>query len=246
MLLIPLATVLSVQLQTPRALIELAAKYEVEVEVIQKPYTYKSDYRVEVDPPTQTDLDHYAALFAGEWNRYPTSAIKTAKLQRIVIGANIRMDGQVRAAVPVFEAHTMFYDTTLGAKSPDYQRSVIHHEFFHFIDELQGHMRKDPEWAALNPEGFTYGEGGEKMRTSGVGALTDKLPGFITLYSTSAIEEDKAELYAHLLVNQKFVEGRARADSVIAAKVNLLKNRMRDWDRDLVDAFWNSGSRWER
>lgn len=239
-LLVPFALFLAAQLQTPQSLTDLATKYEVEIEVVRAPYSYESDYEVTALAPSQADLDRYAALFSLEWNRYPVSVMKAAKLKKIVIGAGIKMNGQVRAAVPAFEANTMLYDTTLGAKSSAYQRSVIHHEFFHLIDELQGHLRVDPEWAALNPKGFKYGNGGENMRTSGVGNLSDKLPGLLTPYSGSAIEEDKAELYAHLLVDRDFVLQRMNSDSVIAAKVDLLRRRMKKWDSDLGDAFWES------
>ena len=151
--------------------------------------------RAKAQAPSPEDLTKYTKLFVSEWNRYPVSAIKTAKLKRIVICSTLKLSGQVRAAVLAFESNTMYYDTSLGNYNAAYQRLVIHHEFFHTIDFLQGNLTRDAEWYAVNPPGFQYGSGGEKVRNQGAGALTDKIPGVLTFYAKSGIEEDKAELY---------------------------------------------------
>jgi hypothetical protein len=123
-------------------------------------------------------------------------------------------------------------------ESPAYQRSVIHHEFFHMMDERMGVMRKDPAWAALNPPSFKYGSGGAKMRTNGVGDLNSDIPGFITKYGTSAIEEDKAELYAHLIIDPVFVANEAKSDPVLTKKIALLKSRMAKYHPTFSAKFW--------
>ena len=240
--MVGLAVSLLVRLvRMPDSLVEIGKKYSVQVEVIDSPYSWTGrGYTIKADTPQATDLEKYAWLFASEWNRYPISAIKSAKLKRIIIGANISLNGQIRAAVPAFEANTMYYDTTLGNYSAPYQRMVVHHEFFHMIDQVEGILRKDSEWAALNAPEFHYGSGGEKVRNLGAGVLTDKLPGVLTVYAMSGIEEDKAELFGHLLVDRDYVEGRMKADSVIAAKVGLLKGRLGKWDAAINDEFWNS------
>ncbi len=225
----------------PESLIQISKKYEVQVDVIAEPYSWRGrGYTVETSAPTSADLAKYAKIFASEWNRYPVSVIRAAKVKRIVIATGISLNKQVRAAVPSFDSNTMYYDTTLGSYNEAYQRLVVHHEFFHMMDQVQGLVRKDPEWAALNPPDFHYGNGGDKMRNLGAGVLTDKLPGVLTPYAMSAIEEDKAELYGHLLVDREYVAGRVKADAVIAAKVGLLKARMQKWDAEFSDEFWNS------
>ena len=227
--------------RVPDLLVEISKKYLVQVDVIDGPYSWTGrGYIVKAVAPPASDLEKYAKLFASEWNRYPVSAIKSAKLKRIIFGANISLNGQIRAAVPAFEANSMYYDTTLGNYNAPYQRMVIHHEFFHMIDQVQSILRKDREWSALNPPEFHYGTGGEKMRNLGAGELTDKLPGVLTPYAMSGIEEDKAELFGHLLVDRDYVSARIKADAVIAAKAALLKARMLKWDAGFCDEFWTS------
>lgn len=227
----------------PQALKDIERAYGIEVLVLQAPHLrMETKYRVEAEPADDAAIRRYALLFASEWNRYPASAIRRTGLTRIIIGKALRMNGQERAAVPAFESKTMYYDTSLGAHNPAYQRSVIHHEFFHLIDHRMGTMRKDPTWQALNAPGFQYGDGGHLMRQRGVGNLTN-LPGLLTSYAGSAIEEDKAELYAHLLTNRKHVESRAQEDAVLKSKVGELKRRLASWDRGFDAPFWVSEPR---
>jgi len=231
-------------LQTTRVedpLVSIATKYSLRVEVVDKPQVIQgAGYRIEIDPPSKEDLAAYTKLFSSEWNRYPIEVTKKAGLKAIVIGSNIRMNTQIRASVPAFDTGIMYYDTTLGKKHPEFQRSVVHHEFYHLLDERQGKIWVDKPWSELNPPDFHYGKGGAAMREAGVGKLTDKLPGFITLYSTSAIEEDKAEIFAHLLVDPVFLDDRVKADPVVSSKVAFLKQRLKDWVSAVDDCFWKS------
>jgi len=240
-LLAGLGITLCGQAAIPDSLEALAKKYQLKIELLTESRQWNfSNYRVEADAPSPSDLERYTKLFVSEWERYPPSVIQSARLKRIVIGSNIRMNGQVRAAVPAFEADTMFYDTTLGAKNPSYQRSVIHHEFFHMMDERQGLLYGDPEWGGLNPAGFHYGNGGDKMRTRGTGILSDSLPYVLTPYASSDIAEDKAEFFSHMLVDPEFVAKRAKADPVISAKVDLMKRRLNKWNSAFDDGFWKT------
>lgn len=211
------------------------------LEIVRKPQSWQGrGYKVEIQAPDLAALTKYEKLFVMEWSRYPASLFQKAKVTRLVIGSRLAMNGQFRAAVPAFETGTMYYDAEMGNHRPDYQRVVIHHELFHMIDQRMGQMRRDPEWLALNPPDFKYGSGGHNVRDLGAGELTDKLPGLLTPYAGSAVEEDKAELFAHLLVSPNFVSNRTNKDSVLDKKIRLLKRRMSTFDPNLNDDFWQS------
>lgn len=195
-------------------------------------------YKVTGDRTTEDALKKYIPLWTQEWAKYPAGLMTKAKVTKIVFAEKLALNGQIRAAVPAFDLNTMYYDPALGSYAPKYQRNVIHHEFFHMIDERMRTLKQDREWAKLNPKGFQYGTGGDKMRTSNVGELTDKIPGFLTLYGTAAVEEDKAELYSHLIVDPEFVTAQAKKDSVLAAKIELLKKRLETYSSVFKAEFW--------
>jgi hypothetical protein len=195
-------------------------------------------YVVTGKPATGNQLKLYEPIFNKEWSLYPASYVQKAKLDRIVFVADLSVDGQLRAAVPAFDGNTMYYDPALGSYNGHYQRLVVHHEFFHMVDQRMHLLYKDAEWAKLNPAGFKYGSGGALMRTGGVGELTRKIPGFVTPYATAALEEDKAELFSHLVVDGPFIRDLALKDKVVAAKIDLLKRRLAKFDPGMGEGFW--------
>ena len=219
----------------------VTTKYSVKVEVTRQPFEWRGDgYIVRGRPADLTDIKKYAAIFQKEWGLLPRSVVEKAKITKLVFCAGLSLNRQERGAVPAFEANTMYFDPTLGAYNPHYQRNVIHHEFFHVIDQRTRRLFDDKEWQALNSKEFRYGAGGDKMRSRGVGELTDKLPGFLTIYATSACEEDKAELFSHMIVDGAFVRERLEKDPVMKTKFECLKRRLVEFDSNFDKAFWDS------
>jgi hypothetical protein len=219
----------------------LEGKAAPRIERPEHEFTWKGDgYVVTGKPATADQLKTYEAIFNKEWALYPPTYIRKAKLDRIVFAAALSVDGQARAAVPAFDGNTMYYDPALGSYSPHYQRLVVHHEFFHMVDQRMRLLYRDAEWSKLNPVRFKYGSGGALMQTSGVGELTDKIPGFLTPYGTSAIEEDKAELFAHLIVDGTFVRKVALKDAILKRKIALLKQRLERFDSGMGESFWKN------
>jgi len=238
-----------VLLQTTKAesLTSLAAIDQFRVDCIKRPLEWHgNDYIVRENPAKASLLEAYEALFVKEFSLYPASFVEKAVVHRIVFGAGLSVDGQVRAAVPAFDGETMYYDAVLGASKPHYQRLVIHHEFFHMVDQRMGFLDRDPEWEKLNAPGFRYGPGGANMRRKGVGDLTDKIPGFLTMYGTAAVEEDKAELFAHMIVDGPYVKKRASQDAVLAAKIGLLDKRLAAFDPAMGTSFWKKITGWTK
>ncbi len=158
------------------------------------------------------EIDHYSVLFVREFSLYPPSLIKRCGLKRIVLCKDLAFDGQLRAAIPDFEHDTLYLDVLRGGYDRLYVCKVLHHEFFHIIDYRDdGRVYEDREWSALNPPGFKYGTGGKNaQQVASARELTDKFPGFLNYYSTTGVEEDKAEVFANLIVDSAYVAERAK------------------------------------
>ena len=153
----------------------------------------------------------------------------------------LSLNGQLRAAVPDFATMNLFLDVERGRHVPTYQERVFHHEFFHLIDFLlSGPFLKDSDWATLNPPEFRYGPGGVRMQDNGRNpfAPTRTIPGFLTLYGTAAVEEDKAELFSFLMTDGLFLSDRARNDAVVRAKVERLKRRLGGFCPALTEEYF--------
>jgi hypothetical protein len=103
-------------------------------------------------------------------------------------------------------------------------------------------MWKDPEWVALNPPKFEYGvysRGGVHEARAGAGSLSTDYPGFLNLYSTGNLPDDKAEVYAYLMVIHSWVRERSRQDEYLQRKVAVIKARLAALDPAFDNGFWN-------
>ncbi len=185
-------------------------------------------------------LDKYSELFAQEFSLYPEALIRKIRLKRIIFCTQLEFAGQRRNAIPDFENDTLYLEVQRGSNSELYMRKVIHHELFHIIDfQDDGRLYQDERWARINPDTFAYGSGGrnaqEIMTTS---QLSTQFPGFLNHYSTTGVEEDKAEVFANLLVDPDAIKGRTANDQVLAAKVELMQKSLSDFCPEMNEKFW--------
>lgn len=189
------------------------------------------------EPSPFDDALESAVRIQREFKAYPTALFARAGCERIVLCTKLAYAGQLRAAIPDWEHNTLYIDTQRGAKSPGYPEHVLHHEFFHLIDHADdGDVYRDETWSALNPTGFRYGNGGVNAQTTrNTGALTDSIPGFLTHYATTGVEEDKAELFAFSITHKDYIATRIQTDTTLRAKVTRLKVLLVDFCPDAND-----------
>lgn len=232
---------------------EIEQVYRIQIESAKPVFPVATTYgKIEGRAADAEEIDRYAALFSREFSLYPPALMKLAGLKRVVLCKRLSFAGQLRAAIPDFEHETLYLDVIRGGWQPLYLCKVLHHEFFHMVDYRDdGLLYEDKPWASLNRSTFKYGTGGKNaQRVSEACTLTDKYPGFLNYYSTTGVEEDKAELFANLIVEPEYVEGRAQTDPVLKAKVQALRALMASFCPDLNGQFWerarktNRSGRW--
>jgi hypothetical protein len=169
---------------------------------------------------------HYTNLLIQEMNKYPDDFFERTGLRTIAVGKNLRFQGIFRAAVPDNFKNTLF----MGIRddySDDYFRHVFHHELNHFVEY---HIWRDYryDWDQWRVLFHGRGGGGELAYQGGEDrtAITynPNLPGFLNNYSTLGQEEDRSEMIAFFLTenrNKQFME-KAGRDNLFYQKAVLL------------------------
>lgn len=184
----------------------------------------------------------YLTIFQEEFNKYPPEFIRKSNLKWVVIGKNLSYLGQHRASIPDYRREILYYDIAQGSYDTCYQKSVIHHEFYHMIEEeFNGNVYyKDTDWAKLNSKDFKYGKGGKYFNSSISKKVFHPDPGFITDYSTSGLEEDKAEVYAGLFVEETSacLGDWIKEDEILRNKVNYMKDFLLQHCDEMTSDFW--------
>lgn len=220
---------------------KIAAAYALEVVTTDPKFPVATKYgAIDGKSAAKPELEAYALLFAPEFSLYPPELVQRSQLKRIVLCSELSFAGQPRNAIPDYEHDTLYLDVRRGADNRPYMRRVIHHEFYHVIDfRDDGKVYADEDWAALNPQGMTYGRGGQAAQGfAETAVLTDRYPGFLNHYSTTAVEEDKAEMFANLIVNFEYVQARVSNDRVIQAKALRMKDLLSKFCPEMNDKFW--------
>jgi hypothetical protein len=194
-------------------------------------------------PQDYEKLRRYIVLFDHEFSKYPKIFLQKTRLKAVVFVKSLAFKTQLRTAIPDYGKEILLLDFIRGEHNIVYQQHVIHHEFYHMIEEEinTNPYWKDPDWKDLNVPGIQYGQGGKTVQhNSNVYELTHPEPGFINLYSQSAIEEDKAEIYAALFVTKEYeqVMRWTDEDRVLQKKTEYMKNFLKALDPEFSEQYW--------
>jgi hypothetical protein len=197
---------------------------------------------------SKTDIDSYLNIFAFEWSLYPPDLVKRTGLKKVVLCQKLSFAQQLRTGIPDFENNVLYLDVSRGRHSDLYVRKVIHHEFFHIIDlRDDGKLYEDERWSSLNPPMFKYGPGGAKLQSDPTVTLTGRdEPGFLNRYATAGVEEDKAEVFAHMIVEPKMIAERIKKDQYIRAKVERMIELLASFSPSMDKSFWDTVEETER
>ena len=188
-------------------------------------------FDLECDPPTNSDLDCYTPLLFMEFWIYGKSFIKKSNLKKINLVHNIEYTNseytQERAGCPEYETSKSI-TFAIHEKNLAYIRIVLHHEIFHYIDYADDLSYDDEGWEDLNYKGFEYGEGGDSEREWI--KLEKNQRGFINHYSTTALEEDRAEIYQYLISCPD--EALNNNDVIVSKKAKRIQKFLNGFDED--------------
>ena len=187
----------------------------------------------------------FLKIFREEFDKYPQDFIARTKLKQVAFVKELSFLGQRRSAVPDYLREILYYDYAKASLNSVYQRHVIHHELYHMIEEeINGNVYwKDPEWMKFNKKNFKYGKGGHKVQNNNnMNNMVHPKKGFVNLYSMSGLEEDKAEIYASLLVeveHNKLLKW-IKEDDILGKKVAYMKQFLRNCCKEIDEDYWRS------
>ncbi|HEY8507624.1 MAG TPA: hypothetical protein VIL32_04645 [Steroidobacteraceae bacterium] len=225
----------------------LAREQSIEVTWTGGPYKFEYEWGGgTAADPSEEEVAQVAQAVARELRLYPSGFLRKSGFNGIVLVRDLEVteDGGTRGAAGYIFEGRFFLDVPSAARAIQAGQRVrfIHHVIWHQLDEQAGTMWKDPEWTALNPPGFEYGvhsRGGVHEKRAGAGDLSGQFPGFLNLYSTGNLPDDKAEVFAWLMVIPVWLEQRTREDTYLRNKVQLIRARLEALDPRFDAGFWS-------
>ena len=199
---------------------------------------------IQYKPINNTDqprFNQYLDIFSQEFSKMPVELLRLANLKSVIFVKDMSISGQARTALPDYYNDVLYFDINIAFS---HARRVIHHEFYHMLEEelFGSTYYKDPSWAKLNYDDFSYGKGGAFSRDKNLSVYSHPDKGFINGYAMSGLEEDKAEIWSLLWLdyNWQQVAPMLKSDCVIIAKINQLITQMAERSKALSISFWQA------
>jgi hypothetical protein len=163
------------------------------------------------------DAQSAAATVAAALQGLPDAALARLRLRYVVLCAGIDAAGQTVGGLPSAQHGLLMLDAGDGPSLP--HRTL--HELYHLLEYRSGGIG-DSEW--------TGQFGGYSNRYPGLLTKTplgSGKPGFVTSYGETHPHEDRAELFAHMLLAPRAVADliSRRGDAVLKRKADYLSDK---------------------
>lgn len=210
-----------------RLLEKVKAVYGVDLHFAQGPASKFKDIDYDLaQAPDKQALEKAILLFVQEISRYPAYFFRSANCRDIYFVQNLFY--QQKPVDGIFSAgkNYIFYDTTRHSGNPQMIRHYIHHELYHMIASRHPFWKKHgPIWEALNRRGFSYHQKNTSHERNPINFSAPLEPGFITDYAMVSSEEDRAEVFACMMISQELglMEEWAQKDRILFNKVEMMK-----------------------
>ena len=178
--------------------------------------------------------EFYRRTLSAQIAVYPRSFLEKVGLKCVVLCEGLSFEGTKCPAYADVERGRIYFDvrTSLDAS---YLKRAFHHELFHQIDFAEdGVLDSDSFWESLNTPGFRYTQNADRMQEGAAGRDDAAAPeGFLNWYATSSPAEDKAEVYAALVVDRGEARRRIERDPILSRKADRVRQTF-----DRLGAGW--------
>jgi len=224
--------------------------YDLQINYITKiTFVQHKDWWYKLEPLSESDVNFYLPLLALELSLYPKHFFKKIKLKNLTLANTVIFHAdnyeQYRAGLPDYEEDSLSFVLSCKERSIKYIRNVIHHELFHyFYFMVVGPFEeKDDLWEMFNPKGFEY------TLKSTVWSQKEILVSdyndynsFVSHFSKTKLEEDKAEIFSHMVTSGNDVKDLLQREGVIG-KYLYIRQLMENFDKNEFKQgrgdFWN-------
>ena len=202
------------------------------------------DEHICFDELTDTQKDLLAALLAREFGLYSKEVLQLCGLKRIILAQNLTASGKRLAGMAelgLWLVGSIVLDAAILGREEENKGETIHHELFHAIDyrdDLSHYV--DTDWVHLNAPGFRYNADLSFVDMPPFDHRDVELPeaGFLNTYSTQNPYEDKATVYAALIIRYHDVMDKASTDEILARKVAYMKRMLNKFHPYFNESFW--------
>jgi hypothetical protein len=210
-----------------RLLEEIIEDYGVDLFYAEGPASKPKDLDYDLaDTDDSRILETAVMLFAQEIRLYPKNFFRAAHCRGVFFVRKLFYKRKPADGMFLEGAHFIFYDYSRHSENTRQIRHYIHHELFHMIGSRHPFWKeRGPAWEALNRSGFLYNKKYNPQERNPINFYAPPEPGFITDYAMTSAEEDRAEVFACMMIPEELalLEEWAQKDKILFKKEEMMK-----------------------
>lgn len=153
-----------------------------------------------------------AKVVSNALGRIPKTSLDRVRLKYVIVCSRALASGQSIGGIPVPPLNLLM----LNMGDREHGEHLVLHELYHLVEYRFGSF-SDTEWDRRFGGGYanSYASG------SKVSAIGSGKPGFLNSYSETFAHEERAELFAHLVLERRSVHAhlRSTADGLLKKKI---------------------------
>jgi len=187
--------------------------------------------------PPKDEVTRFASLVENELALYPQRFLASSGVLFVALCRDAVEGDRRRSAIAVTSNGLLVLDTG-EYRDEAYFRATFHRGLYRVIDGREN-AGGDAEWTGLNAPGSAYAKSDKYVRDP-ITAVGSGGSGFVTESARESADDDKAETFRALLLDNRAVERLAAADPIVNRKVRLLQKRMLAKSNAMDSAFWSA------
>jgi len=225
----------------PEYVTRVRAQYSIELlyKDIPQPQGTTALYQ-EVHPRNYSKLLAFLKILEEELGRYPSRFFEFSQLQQIYLVEKCFHHDRPMEGLYNDRDRVILLEIARGS-NPIRQRHNIHHELFHMMERsVQRMVRLDEEeWSKLNKDHFVYGQPSRYKESESFSSPPRE--GFATVYSLTSPQEDRAEIYACLMVRSqnRLLSKWMGSDPILKQKVEYIKRFIVAYCPEMDERYWD-------
>lgn len=146
------------------------------------------------------------SVIASALSRLPDASLKTLRLRYVILCSRATAAGRRIGGIPVPPLNLLMLDVGESANDDSYLQHIFFHELYHLI-EFRFNTFQDADWQTRFGAGYANGYSAGSQQT----ILGSGKRGFLNRYAESFPHEERAELFASLLLNPAAVAAHIKA-----------------------------------
>lgn len=185
-------------------------------------------------PAEAADVERVVGLVTEELAKYGEPVLRQIPIRRVVLCTDLTAGGRRFGGLTLSGSGVILLDVGHNQAWPAaIYRHSFHHEMSHVLDDALGRVSgREARWSRLNPSGFAYG-GEEVVKALEVlgenPAARPELPGFLSYYAMVGAREDRAEIFAAMMIDPAGLRAIVEDDPILRSKCRLLLLELAGW-----------------